>query len=33
VEPIQAKVDAEKVKKEMVLLERVAIIAYFVGGQ
>jgi hypothetical protein len=31
--PVKAKVDVEKVKKEMALLERVAVIAYFVGGQ
>jgi hypothetical protein len=33
VELIKAKVDAEKVKTEMALLERVAVIAYFVGDQ
>jgi hypothetical protein len=32
VEPVKAKVDIEKVKKEMELLARVAVIAYFVGG-
>jgi hypothetical protein len=32
VDPIKATVDLEKVKKEMALLERVAVIAYFVGG-
>jgi hypothetical protein len=32
VEPIKATVDIEKVKKEMSLLEKVAVIAYFVGG-
>jgi hypothetical protein len=33
VDPVKARVDVEKVKKEIVMLEMVAIIAYFVGGQ
>jgi hypothetical protein len=32
-EPVKAKVDGEKIKKEMALLERVVVIGYFVGGQ
>ena len=32
VESIKAKVDIGKVKKEMAMLEKVAVIAYFVGG-
>jgi cell division inhibitor SulA len=31
--PVRAKVDEEKVKKEMVQLEKVVVIAYFVGRQ
>lgn len=31
-EPIKAKVDIGKVKKEMAMLEKVVVIAYFVGG-
>jgi hypothetical protein len=32
-EPVKAQIDAEKVKKEMEQLEKVAVIAYFVGVQ
>jgi hypothetical protein len=30
---VKARIDEEKVKKEMEMLEKVAVIAYFVGGQ
>ena len=33
VDPVKARIDIEKVKKEIVMLERVVIITYFVGGQ
>jgi hypothetical protein len=32
-EPVKAKIDAEKVKQEIAELEKVVVIAYFVGGQ
>ena len=33
VEPVKARIDEEKVKKEMEQLEKIAVIAYFVGRQ